>query len=468
MNSPDDPVLIRDISERRFNAFAGWTRGPLPTPLIEEVAWLELRPGKVLGTLFLDLVDKEIWSATLAPDLAGRFRGVEILGPHPDVRVAAHLTAESMVRTSQDYDAVRGQGDESAPVDFFADLVAPDRWHSRFKYLREEPAAIAARRLIQVMMRWYENQDGNFVEQFQTSAFDARIWELYIWAMLRESGYVVEQPNPAPDFLAKSADFSFYIEATTANPPSPGKEVAKPTTPEEIDDYLHNYLPTRFSGPLVAKLKKKYWEKKDAGKHPLILAIQDFHAELSMTFSQPALYEYLYGVRIDEVNQDGRTIHVESPVESIVWQSKRITSSFFQLPDSEHVSAVMFNAGGTLTKFNRMGIAAGMGDDSVTANHTGTRYALDNSGGIVSFNDAVEEGYEEDWIDGLTVFHNPNALRPLPVSFLPGAAHVFEKDGLRTQITPSGHVVTSFTTLVTAASRSQVERAKGALNLTQT
>ncbi len=51
-------------------------------------------------------------------------------------------------------------------------------------------------------MRWYEDVDGNFVEQFQTSAFDARIWELYLFAVLDEAGYLVDRRYPTPDFTA--------------------------------------------------------------------------------------------------------------------------------------------------------------------------------------------------------------------------------------------------------------------------
>ncbi len=52
------------------------------------------------------------------------------------------------------------------------------------------------------MMRWYEDIDGNFVEQFQTTGFNARVWELYLFAALTEANLRLERPDPAPDFLA--------------------------------------------------------------------------------------------------------------------------------------------------------------------------------------------------------------------------------------------------------------------------
>ncbi|WP_213815227.1 hypothetical protein [Glaciihabitans sp. dw_435] len=446
-----EPVEVHAITERRFNAHVVWARGAGLLPLVKEVEWLEIKPGRVLGTVFLDLTDQDLNGAVLAPDLAGRYRGVDTIGSHTNIPDVINDTAASMVRVHRDYDQSRTQGDERPSEDFFAKAAKESKLHPRFMYLRDSPSAVAARRLIEIAMRWFENQDGSFVEQFQTTAFDARIWELYLWAMLREANLRVEQPKPAPDFLARGLEGDFYVEATTANPPPSDKVVPVPETGEATFDYIHNYLPTRFSGPLCAKLDKRYWERKGVEDIPFVIAIQDFHRELSMTWSQSALFEYLYGVRIEEVEIDGSMQDVEVPVTNIKWGDKELPSGFFKLADSEHISAVAFNAAGTLTKFNRMGIAAGMGEPTVRAQHAGRRFSNSTDGVEEAFSHLVTEDYEEGWIDGLTVFHNPSALRPLPFEALPGAAHVFEEGGLRRQFTPAGHLVTSTTTLISSS-----------------
>jgi hypothetical protein len=89
-----------------------------------------------------------------------------------------------------------------------------------------------------------------------------------------------------------------------------------------------------------------------------------------------------------------------------------------------------------------------MGDPSVAVKHEGQRFSKDNTGVEEAFSQMVTPGYEEDWIDGFTVFHNPNALNPLPFDAFPGAAHVFEEDGLRKQAFPAGHLVSSTTEIV--------------------
>lgn len=449
-NEEVEPVEIRAVSEQRFKAHAVWARGPGWFPPIKEVEWLEIEPARVFGTIFLDLTDKDLHSAVMAPDLAGRYRGVDILQDHTDIREAVERTAASMARVHNDYDNERAQGDQKPSVDFFAKVAKENKLHERFKYLRDSLSAIAAKRLIEVAMRWYENQDGSYIEQFQTTGFDARVWELYLWAVLREAGHRVEQPKPAPDFLARGIVGDFYVEATTSNPPPANQVVPLPTTEEDIFEYVHNYLPTRFSGRLWEKLNDKgYWTREGLDLTiPFVIAIQDFHYPLSMTWSQSALFEYLYGVRIEDVEIEGKMQRVEVPVAQIKWGTKEFPSGFFKLPESEHVSAVAFNAAGTLTKFNRMGIAAGMGDPSVAVKHQGRRFSKENTGVEEAFSRMVTPGYEEDWADGLTVFHNPNALNPLPFEAFPGAAHVFEEDGLRKQFFPAGHLVSSTTEIV--------------------
>lgn len=63
----------------------------------------------------------------------------------------------------------------------------------------------------------------------------------------------------------------------------------------------------------------------------------------------------------------------------------------------------------------------------------GTRYVHDPNSAIPA-RFAVEVNgpdYEGDWIEGMNVFHNPNAAIPLPPEMLPAAHHFFEDGELR-------------------------------------
>ena len=83
-------------------------------------------------------------------------------------------------------------------VDFFTPVRPTEALNPSFVRLVTEEGFSAARGIIEPMMRWYEDADGNFVEQFQTSGFDPRIWELYLFAALSEVGYLIDRSRSAP------------------------------------------------------------------------------------------------------------------------------------------------------------------------------------------------------------------------------------------------------------------------------
>lgn len=174
---------------------------------------------------------------------------------------------------------------------------------------------------------------------------------------------------------------------------------------------------------MFSKLQKRYWELEHVSGHPLILAVQDFHAPRAMTWSNTGLIEYLYGIRqIERKLGDGRSEIVSEPIEAYLWEGKRIPAGFFRQPDAENISAVIANPGGTIAKFNRMGFVAGFGDRSIRMVRGGICYR----GKLVpeSYADEVHaQGYGETWCEAISVYHNPGARHPLATHAIPGAAH---------------------------------------------
>lgn len=47
--------------------------------------------------------------------------------------------------------------------------------------------------------------DGNFVEQFQSTGFDARLWELYLNTYLNEEQFFFDREYNAPDFIVRKS-----------------------------------------------------------------------------------------------------------------------------------------------------------------------------------------------------------------------------------------------------------------------
>ena len=64
----------------------------------------------------------------------------------------------------------------------------------------------------------FVDRDGNFVEQFQTTGFDQRTWELFLFAYLHNAGFSFDVSHSRPDFVCEKGGEWIAIEATTANP----------------------------------------------------------------------------------------------------------------------------------------------------------------------------------------------------------------------------------------------------------
>jgi hypothetical protein len=441
---------MRGISRARFDAIAAYCRDPRLLLLGEEIAWFEAADGNILATIIFDK-DGEFSGQILARDLKQRFRWVAGTGnadgtgyfDMPELAVIA--MRDKIIEVAAALEQHREQGDETGPpVDFFTPTVAQEKLHPSFVKLASGDGFFAARGIIGAMMRWYDDADGNFVEQFQTTGFDARMWELYLFAVLTEANVVVARPHPAPDFLARGLTGEFTLEATTINPSvgSDGQRIAppEPKTADEMRAYFQHYLPIRYAGPLTAKLRKEYWRQPAASGKPLVFAIQDFHDIMSMVYSGTALATYLYGYVHDaQRDGEGRLTVIPRQVGEHRWGEKVVQSGFFNLPGAEHVSAVLFNSGGTLSKFNRMGVCTGFGVDNVILIRQGNAVDPDpNASEAAPYLHFVTDGYPETWIEGMDVYHNPNALHPLDPALLPGAAHHKLMSGGQVQTTVTG------------------------------
>ncbi|MDP8927203.1 MAG: hypothetical protein M3O70_01125 [Actinomycetota bacterium] len=445
---------MKDISQIRFDALASYCRHPRASLFVEEMRWLEAAGERVLVTLVVD-TDGEFAGILLARDLKERYRWVAMTDCFPSPGEALSAAGQKVEEILSRLDEERAQGDESGPaVDFFRPVRPLDRLNPSFVQLVTEEGFSPARGIIEPMMRWYEDADGNFIEQFQTTGFDARIWELYLFAALSEAGYLIDRSFPAPDFIATSPFGEFCVEATTVNPTldAHGRPVPLPETesPEQQINCVREYLPIRYAGPLTTKLAKNYWRLPHVQGRPLVLAIQDFHAPMSMIRSRSALPTYLYGYhhhpRRDE---DGSLAIVPERVETHRWGTKEIASGFFMQPGAENVSAVIFNSSATISKFNRIGLRAGFGSDRVSLVQRGFAVDHDPRAAVPKpFVRTVDEDFNESWIEGMDVYHNPRAMHPLDPELIMGAAHHrLLPDGQVESMAPEWQPMASITTI---------------------
>lgn len=303
-------------------------------------------------------------------------------------------------------------------LDLFSPVVPDEALHPSFRKLVAFAGYAPSRAVMQQVFARMGDRDGDFVQQFQTQGFDARTWELYLYATFEALGFEIDMRHEAPDFLVDGRGVAWAVEATTANPPASGGE-AMPEDPEARATYLREELPIRLGNPLLSKLRRAYWELPHVAERPFVIALQSFATDDSLHYTDTALADLLYGLRTTgSRREDGTLEATTTPIEQHSG-SKTIPSNFFGHPDAEHICAILWSNSGTVAKFGRMAYQQGLASAGLRMRRVGTRYVMNpDASEPASFEYEVGSRYE-NWTEGLVVIHNPRALQRLPYEALP-------------------------------------------------
>ncbi|MDD5544081.1 MAG: hypothetical protein PHX83_12990 [Acidobacteriia bacterium] len=420
------PPDVARISRLRFNALAGYSRKPSTELFAGEISWYEHKRAPVLGALIIVFTDEDFGGIIMGRDEGRRMRCVDVVGWYDSPEQAEIGLIARLENWAKRPLADMEQGGRQYPfVDMFTPIVQPAKMSTAFARLLNAEGFSCGRGIIEAMMPYFEDVDSNFVEQFQSTGFDSRIWELYLFALLTEGGYVFDRQFQAPDFFCNGISQQIFVEAVTVNPTRNGNIITEPPVPEdkqELVAYFKQYMPIKWGSALTGKLRKEYWALPHVQGKPIVFAIQDFHADRSMTFTNSTLSPYLYGLEFAAYyDADGNLQVSGTPIQEHRWGDKCIESGFFRLPNSEMISGVIQNPTATISKFNRMGHLAGFGSKAVRMLKAGTAYDPDPNAALPReyLQDVNSEGYRETWSEGLNIFHNPNARYPLDNSFFP-------------------------------------------------
>lgn len=450
---------VVSITPERYNAFVAWTRAPSANLVGEELEFFSNVAETLIGVLLKDKTDRDFGFVVLGRDLKGRFRCIDVTTSMTRTG-ARHALFSSLRNHTESGKTVFPQHDEendSAGVDLFALKAPTDDLHAAFRLLSSGTHWAPARAIMSEMMRHFVDVDGNFVQQFQTTAFDSRIWELYLYAALLDLGLYVNKKHEAPDFEVRAGRKKAFVEAVIVgrspkDPPTEKEPNGGPRlrSPDDIRELLKTRVPIRFGSALFSKLNRKspYWELEHVKGHPLIFAVADFHEDQSMTWTSPALLEYLYGVSHDFLFDDrGQLVITPLKIETHEYDGKVIPSGYFFQPSAENVSAVLFSSSGTLSKFDRMGMLAGFGLSNQRMYRTGVKHRHDPNAALPEpfFHEVKQGVVTETWSEGLSMFHNPRAARPVDPDMFPGIAHHFFENSQISSLLPEFHPYSSFT-----------------------
>jgi hypothetical protein len=416
--------------------------------------WYSDARERVLGTVQFFFEDEDWCWTILARDGNGRFRAIDCKTSIASRESARAQLEEKLLHHAQDGDAEFLQGDERKhTVRLFEPMVPVSRFHPLFNLIHRGAHHSAARAIMQEIANAFEDVDGNYVKDFQTTGFNARLWELFLFAFLYEQHFSIVRDFDRPDYCAMKMGIPLAIEAVTVNPTADGTLPAH-VTPEEQQLLCKDFLPIKFGSALYSKLKKRYWELSHMAGRPFALAVHDFMCDDSMTWSTPAISDYLYGTRASWWKDASGKLHIEeNPIETHHWGAKVIPSGFFRQPNADWIGAVLISNSATISKFNRIGKLAGFGDPNVVMMRIGERQDFDpNAEHGILFKTIVDPAhYSETWSESVRVFHNPNARIPIPEELLPGCSHHYWRNGRRVAMVPKTFVHHSKTLVVAPA-----------------
>jgi len=330
--------------------------------------------------------------------------------------------------------------------DLFVPLVDVAHLAPEYKTISTARGHGPTRATMRAAFARFGQRDRNFVQQFQTTGFDARVFELYLNQTFLAAGIEVRCQSERPDFLLNGFGYRWAVEATTANPPAGQAPQPLPEDEAGLRKYIDGEMAVRLGSALYSKLQKRYWELDHVRGSPFVLAIQSFASEHAHVISDVALANYLYGLRtIGERGDDGRLRVYNEPISTHVG-SKVIPSNFFTIPDSEHISAVLFSNAGTVAKFGRMGYQDGLDAAGLVMTRSGTRFVLDPNASESAFFSYEVGARRESWPEGLAMLHNPRGSLPLDAAAFPEIIHHrLNEDGLIETTSPRFHAFASFT-----------------------
>jgi len=439
---------MKSISKRQFDAFC-YVRQAATSLFSEEILWFESGDKKVLAIVIQDLSDGKYGYVILGRDARNLFRAIEV---SPDFKSSIpNLLDDLSIRLHyycHDGQPNYPQGDEiSKPTQIFKPVYEEDKLHCYFIKLAQESTYEAARNLISEIAYSFEDVDGNYIEQFQTTGFDARLWELYLHVFFNNSGFSIDKSKNVPDYCLEKLGEECFVEAVTVGA-NEQFDLPNPHSAEEVVEYSKDYMAIKFGSALFSKVnrKNKYWEIEHVKGHPFILAIHDYHqppdtsSPASMTWSRAALSNYLFGIRdVVEFDVNGKpSSAMEETKNGLIpkmevikehrFKHKVIPSNFFEQAGTEHVSAVLFSNAATIPTFNRMGKLAGLGSKDVKMIRSGVK--MSESGRIISFATNIDsDSYEESWGDNMVMYHNNNAVNPVDPDLFDQITHIrYNKD----------------------------------------
>lgn len=312
----------------------------------------------------------------------------------------------------------------------FEPLVDEARQHPNFRNI-VRPGNGFALDVLSDWARGFEDRDGKFVEEFQTT-FNSAFWELYLFAVFKKYGLTVDFSKARPDFCIP--DRNLVVEATVASNAHGGEpEYARrgKSPPPDLNEFNFKSI-LRLSNSLSEKHKKyiqSYAQLDHVKGQSYVIAVTSFDQPFSFVACQRPIEAVLHGYYVDEerfIATQGREGRLEGEQLQRVFKDNGspVEVGIFSSPAYSEISAVIFSSCATIGK-----VRALSSDPNPGIVFTAVRY---NPAGVQPH--VVKQPkarYTERLVDGLRIYHNPFASRSLdPALFRhPGVFQSYYQNG---------------------------------------
>lgn len=318
-------------------------------------------------------------------------------------------------------------------MDIFNIITKEAEHNAQFKNLVTLKAFGPAKKLLNEICQSLEDKDGNFVQQFQTTAFYQRLWEIFLYSFFNENNFEIIEKYNRPDFHLKKDGIQFFVEACSSNPAANDKfteefiEASMKAKDKIAEQDLKDYYTIKIGSILFSKVNKKYWELEWVKSKPFVLALMPSHNKLAYFLPDYLAIEYVYGKWFKAtVNKEGKIEGTSGIKTEHDYDTKKIPSGFFEQKDTENISAIIFTNTCETNKFNRMGQQGKYYDKDLIIMRTGSANNNVPDGAPNFFRHHVMPGStNETWSEGVSILHNPNAKFPLDRTLFKGVRQIW-------------------------------------------
>lgn len=293
----------------------------------------------------------------------------------------------------------------------FEDVADPERQHPIYRRIRDGDYA-AERAVLLAWSEGFRDRDGKFCHEFQVS-FEPCLWELYLYAYMKELGAIVDFSFASPDFVVSGSE-PFCIEATICAPAA-GQPGPQGHSIEDLPADLNRFnseATVRICNSFTSKVKRlreRYANLPQCAGKPFVLAIASFDRPFSHMTAMRPIISALFGFYHDEEKTiaSGAQKMVSYNVDGVMKnENATIDIGYFCTPEYSDVSAVIFSSLATWGKVRAV------------ANNPNARTVYrtlhPNPGSLLPImRVATKTEYHEHLLDGLCVLHNPFAKNKL-------------------------------------------------------